>query len=107
MLYNCKIGSALVFGLALCGPVHADIQIRPGVTRIAAMETVEAVVIKPGVVCPRVQLPSGEEVSLMGFDRSVAVGTKLEMTGQFVSFSNCQQGRTYHVSSFTIIAKAN
>jgi hypothetical protein len=57
------------------------------------------VVIAGGITCPLLKLQSGETVSLMGVTSQHApVGHRLNATGDFIRYSNCQQAaRTFRV----------
>jgi hypothetical protein len=101
-LLGFALSSGSLFGLAeaSCNSCLATVQ-------LATMTTIEAIIIERGAVCPRARLASGENVSLMGVDRNLAVGSRIKMMGQFVRFSNCQQGRTFHASTYSTTPNEN
>src|SRR5687768_11402805 len=66
-------------------------------------QVIAGVVVAPGIVCPRLQLDDGRRISLMGIDRSLALGERLSLEGQWVTRSTCQQGPTFHAIRFEVV----
>lgn len=67
--------------------------------------TVTGVLVEGGIVCPLMELDTGERVPLMGAGvRDYAAGTSLEIKGVYVQRSPCQQGRrTLRVERITAV----
>jgi hypothetical protein len=67
--------------------------------------TVTGVLVEGGIVCPLLELDTGERVPLMGAGvRDYAAGTRLEIKGVYVQRSPCQQGRrTLRVERITAV----
>lgn len=74
-------------------------------TMAGTQEVIAGVVVTPGMVCPRLQLDDGRRVSLMGIDRSLALGERLSLEGQWATRSTCQQGPTFHATRFEVVIK--
>ena len=68
-------------------------------------QVIAGVVVAPGMVCPRLQLDDGRRISLMGIDRSLALGERLSLEGQWATRSTCQQGPTFHANRFEVVIK--
>ena len=68
-------------------------------------QVIAGVVVAPGMVCPRLQLDDGRRISLMGIDRSLALGERLSLEGQWATRSTCQQGPTFHATRFEVVIK--
>ena len=68
-------------------------------------QVIAGVVVAPGMVCPRLLLDDGRRVSLMGIDRSLALGERLSLEGQWATRSTCQQGPTFHANRFEVVIK--
>jgi hypothetical protein len=74
-------------------------------TIAAEQQVIAGVVVAPGIVCPRLQLDDGRRISLMGIDRSLALGERLSLEGQWATRSTCQQGPTFHAIRFEVVIK--
>lgn len=68
-------------------------------------QVIAGVVVAPGMVCPRLQLDDGRRISLMGIDRSLALGEHLSLEGQWAARSTCQQGPTFHATRFEVVIR--
>ncbi len=65
----------------------------------SAFETLRGQMADPGVGCPRFELPTGEQISLMGNVPDIAVGRGAELTGRWARVSTCMQGRAFLISA--------
>lgn len=91
--------STLVLGEQIMNPSQEVLTIA------GEQQVIAGVVVAPGIVCPRLQLDDGRRISLMGIDRSLALGERLSLEGQWVTRSTCQQGPTFHATRFEIVIK--
>lgn len=56
--------------------------------------TIRGTIVQGGVICPLIELASGERVPLVGVALDAfPVGTRLLLSGYFMQRSPCQQGR--------------
>lgn len=91
--------STLVLGEQIMNPSQEVLTIA------GEQQVIAGVVVAPGIVCPRLQLDDGRRISLMGIDRSLALGERLSLEGQWATRSTCQQGPTFHATRFEIVIK--
>lgn len=90
---------AVVLCLAVLTPsrLHAD---STGDTPMPQAEEISGVFLGPGVECPQLRLPDGEQISLQGGDfAAYRQGDALRLGGRFVMMSTCMQGRAFAVSA--------
>ncbi len=58
-------------------------------------------VLGRGITCLQFHMQAGETISLQGkIPNPFAKGQKLRLTGRFVEFSTCMQGRSFLVERF-------
>jgi hypothetical protein len=103
---NIFLANVVIFTSTLfLGDQIVDSSQEEAFTIAGAQEIIAGVVIAPGMVCPRLQLDDGRRISLMGVDRSLALGERLSLEGQWATRSTCQQGPTFHATRFEVVIK--
>lgn len=67
------------------------------------MEVISGKTLGKGIVCYRVTLDSGEDISIVGHVEDLkAEGLTVQLKGDWQEYSRCQQGRTFYVESHQI-----